>query len=176
MHIFLTLFTCLAISPLLAETIGYVEYQLPQATQEWEVGNKTTDQNGTTIVYIPKGASKEDLTEFFAVNANEYPTDLNDMESFNAVFKDEYPNMQVDVKVLEKGKDDILYEWTAKDKGQKSIYGLGRVFSSKEGTVLLEYENENPSSTEKGHNIWMPVLKQVKVVEKTITADANKSK
>lgn len=161
----LTLFllcSWLMIAPILAETIGSVEYQLPKG---WIVGNKTDDENGTTIIYIPKDASGEDLTEYFGVNANEYPPDLEDIEKFKSLFTEEYPDMQVDVNILEKNKNSLLYEWSVKDKGKERAHGWGRAFATKEGTVLLEYQTEEPSSVSNSRNIWLPVLKQAKILQ-----------
>lgn len=164
MKLILNLLFCLVMIPLVAEKIGPVEYQLPpQVAGQWEIGNKLENEKSVTVIYIPKGTSRQSTKEFFGVNANRYPSDLDNTLSFKASLAKQYPHMQVDVDILERGKDNLLYEWVAKEQGKEKIHGLGRVFSIGGGTVVLGYQTENIADVARARLDWLPTLKQAKV-------------
>lgn len=161
----LTLLFCLLLAIASCETIGGVQYQLPQQiSQQWVIANQMENEKSRTIIYIPKGFSRENAKEFFGVNANKYPSDLDNILAFKASFAKLYPNMQVDVEILEKNQNSLLYELTAKENGRENIHGWGRVFSTKGGTVLLGYQTEDIPSVAAGRFDWLPVLREAKII------------
>ncbi len=160
-----TVLCCLMLLPVLAERIGQVEYQLPpNLVQNWEVGNKIESEKSKTVIYIPKGISKEERKEFFGANANQYPSDLDNILSFKASLAKQFPNYQVYVDILEKGKDHLLYEWVAKEGGQERIHGWGRVFSIGSRTVVLGYQTEDIPKVAQARMDWLPALQQAKLM------------
>lgn len=165
MKFILALLCCLMMAPLLAEKIGPVEYELPRnLAQQWGVGNKLENEKSKTIIYIPKGTSRQEAKEFFGVNINPYPSDLDNILSFKASLAKQFPDFQVTVDILEKGKNNLLYEWVAKEKGQESIHGWGRVFSIGNGTVVLGYQTEDISHVPEARMDWLPALRQAKLL------------
>lgn len=164
MRYVLTLLSWLMIFPILGEIIGRVEYQLPPTiAQQWEVVSQMQDEKSTTKIYVPKGTSRQMTQEFFGVNANKYPSNLDNPLAFKASIGKQFPNLEVEVNILEKGKDSLLYEWIAKEQGNERMYGWGRVFSTSNGTVVLNYQTEDLSKVAKARLDWLPVLKQAKL-------------
>lgn len=151
-------------STLFAEKIGPVSYQLPSTKDKWVASEKYDDENqGTTIIYYPECIEKKKEKEFFGVNVNKFPTDVNDLEPLKTGLSQMMPAAQVEVWPLEKSKDDILYEWTAKVDGKEKLHGWGRGFSFKEGTVLIGYQADGNVDLEYAKTTWLPVLKQAKM-------------
>lgn len=150
---------CLATSYAFGEKIGNIEYQLPgQFAQEWEVGNEFKSDEGITLIYIPKGSQMQSATEFFGVNANPYPTKL-DNASLKAGLARMFPEMKMELRGLERTKNSVLYEWVAIQNNQEKIHGWIRTFSAKDGTILLGYQTENIPDVQNARQVWVPVLK-----------------
>jgi hypothetical protein len=148
-------------TPLVAEIIGGVEYALPtKIADQWKIGCKMESGESTTFIYIPIGATKQNTAEFFGANANKYPSNLENILSFKASLAKQFPHLQVDVEILEKGKDSLLYEWIGREKKQEKIHGWGRAFSIGNGTVVLSYQTEEISKVPNARLDWLPVLKQ----------------
>lgn len=162
MKYILTLLCCLLMAPVFAETVGNVEYHLPQVAQEWEIGNKLQSEKGTTLIYIPKSTQRQNAKEFFGVNENNLTSNINDPALLKAGLIKTHPKMKIDLWVLENANDGILYEWSAKENGEEKVRGLGRAFSTKDGTVVLGYQTENISDVANVRSVWLPVLKDAK--------------
>jgi hypothetical protein len=144
------------------ETIGDVEYQLPeQISQEWAISKKIESKRGTTIVWCPKSA---EVKEFFGVHANQLATHL-DTASFKEMFSKMLPSAHVDVQILEKTDSSVLFEWTATENEQQMVYGLHRAFATAEGTVVLGYQIEDKIDVAKAKDLWLPVLKDAHLVK-----------
>jgi hypothetical protein len=154
-----TLLACLIFGSTYAETIQNVTYQLPPAAKNWVVGNKLGNDKEETIIYIPKGTNRQNAQEFFGVNANRLPSDLNDLASIKSELDGTFPNMHIDLYVLEKSKDSLIYEWSAFENGAEKAHGLGRIFSNKDGTVTLLYQTKNIPSLSQARSIWLSALK-----------------
>ena len=158
MKYILTFICCLMMSTAFAETIGNVEYQLPQIAKDWNISNKL-EFNGTTIIYTPKISEGQNTREFFGVNSNKLSSNFSDINTVKAFLTKFLPAMDIHVTELEKNDNGILYEWFANDKGLEKVHGWGRILSSNEGTVILTYQTENISDLAKARAIWLPVLK-----------------
>lgn len=149
-----------------AETIGNVEYQLPSGDQHWEIYNEFESKKGHAIIYVPENTQLENTTEFFAVDANPSPSDLNDLAVIKKTYEKLYPKMNVNLWVLEKNHNSLLYEWSATENGEENWHGLGRVFATNEGTVLLGYQMHpirNISDIAKAKLLWIPLLQNAKL-------------
>lgn len=157
------IFFFLITASLYAEKIGPVSYQMPTTAGTWVVGQKTENEDGTTILYIPEGIEKKEAKEFFGVNVNKFPTNVNDLAPLKEGLSAMMPLAKIEVWSLEKNKNDILYEWKATVDGKEKLHGWGRGFSLKDGTVLIGYQADNNVSMEYAINTWLPVLKQAKV-------------
>jgi hypothetical protein len=166
MKSFLNLLCCLMIMPILAETIGQVEYELPhKIADKWEISNTFESEKSKTVLYVPIGALFQDAKEFFGVNANKYPSKLDNILSFKASLTRQFPSYDVEVDILEKGNDSLLYEWVAKENGKERIHGWGRAFSIGDGTVVLGYQTEEITNVANARLNWLPILKQAKVIQ-----------
>lgn len=157
-----TILACMMITSAFAETAGNVEYQLPAVAKNWKVGNKMENEKGITVVYIPENVERRSANEFFGVNANHMKSDLNDISGLKDSLSKVYYQMDIDFQVLDKAPDSVLYEWSAKEKGQEKIHGFGRAFSTKDGTVVLGYQTKDISGVPQAKDSWLPALKDAK--------------
>jgi hypothetical protein len=151
--------------PLAAETIGNVEYNIPKDAN-WEIGNKIENDKGVTIIYLPKGVPQQATQEFFGVNLNSTPSDVQDIGSLEAALKKQYPTAETEFKILDHNPQSAMYEWSVKQNGVEGIHGWARAFSSPSGTVILSYQTRNPQDVERARQLWLPVLKNAKIVNK----------
>jgi hypothetical protein len=152
--------------PIVAETIDRVEYQLPpKIAQQWELKNKIENENGKALIYLPKGCTRQNTKEFFGVNVNKFSSNLDNILAFKLSMAKQFPNKQVDVEILEKGKNNLLYEYKVMEKGQERIHGLGRVFSIGDRTIVLGYQTDDISHVAQARMDWFPVLKQAKSMQ-----------
>lgn len=171
-YIFTILFS-LFFATSFAETIANVEYTLPSAAKDWQVGTKFETKEGNTYIYIPKDSQTETSTQFFAVNSNHLPLNLDNIAVVNAIISKFFPNMQLELKQIDKGDKNATYEWSVKRDNEEKIHGWGRVFvGGKEGVVVLVYQTRNVADLEAAKAIWLPVIKDAKVVEVTAPAAA----
>jgi len=148
-----------------ADTIGNVEYHLPPVAKDWEVGNRVENEKGSAIIYLPKGTPKNvEATEYFGIVTNHRPPiDINDIPGLKKVLTKLMPGKEIDISLIEKRPDGMIYEWTAKEKGVEKLHGWGRAISRNEGTTLISYQTENVSNIKKSSITWLPVLKEAKV-------------
>ena len=147
------------------EMIGPVEYHLPTAlTEDWDVGNKLEDKLSKTVVYIPREAEK--CEEFFEVNINKIATDVENLAGIRASIAKQFSDMEVHLEVLDKSPENLLYEWKANDNGHERIHGWGRLFSTRDGTVLLSYQTDDVSKVEEARGQWLPALKEANIVQR----------
>ncbi len=162
MKIFFVFVSCLFAVSSFAENIQQVKYQLPKAAENWVVHNKLENEKGTTIVYTPKEVEKQEAKEFFGVNANRLSINPNNSEALKLGLTKLFPNMKIDFRILEKDKDSVIYEWSAQENGAQKIHGLGRAFSTKEGSVVLGYQTQNISNIQQARSVWLQALKEAK--------------
>jgi len=158
-------FLVLALFPAHGEVIGNVEYYLPSSiSQEWEISNKLESPKGVTLIYSPKGVERHQATEFFGVNSNTLSLSLEDFDALKNGLAKMFPDMEISVGVIEKGTNSLLYEWSAKENDQVKILGWGKVFALEAGSVVLTYLTENVDDASKVYSLWIPVLKEAKIL------------
>lgn len=157
-----TCLTCLICGMGFAETIQDIDYHLPENAKNWVVGNRLENEKSVTIIYIPGGIDRQEVEEFFGVSANHLVSNLNDVEPIKTSLVQMFPTMSIDFRILEKDAGSVLYEWSGKEGGVEKIHGLGRGFSSKEGTVILSYQTDNPSKINETRSTWLASLKEAK--------------
>lgn len=148
---------CLSVLSLFADTIGGVDYTLPNATQYWQLKNQTEGGSSVTFLYVPKGVMNP--TEFFAASSTPQILDVSDLSSIQNSFKKLYPNMTVEVKSIESKDGDNLYEWSGKLQGEEKMHGWGRAINTEDGTVLFTYQTQDVSNVNALRDKWLPVLK-----------------
>lgn len=153
---------CLATTFLSAETIGFVEYQLPESG--WKVFNKIENDQGTTIVYEENNSSSEMPKATFAVNYNKRPTSSKDFAAVEASMRKQFPNNQLDFQVLEQNEHSFLYEWSLKDQATELAHGWGRGISTDKGTVVLGYQLIDTTDVAKARETWLPIIKNAKII------------
>lgn len=167
MYYIFTIISCLILSPIFGESIGNVEYHLPKAASDWEIGAKMDNEVGSTTIYIPKGTVQGSPTEFFGVGFSKQTFDPKDPASIEEGFKKQFKDMQVDFKVLDKDANSVTFEWVVKDKGKELIHAWTRAFAQKNGTVILEYVAEKVDDMSKSKGTWLQVLKDAKSGEES---------
>ncbi len=151
------------------ETIGNVEYHLPQVAQDWEMGNILQGKRSLTLIYIPKDTERLNAKESFGVVevvednlTSNLTSNIDDSASLKAGIAKMFPKMKIDLWVLENASDGILYEWSAKKNGEEKIHAWNRIISTKNGTVTLGYLTKNISDVANARSVWLPVLKDAK--------------
>ena len=164
------LLSCLISAPAFAQT--GLEYELPASAVNWSVKNQLENENGSMKIFVPQDSEKNS-NEFFGVNVNKFPADLDNTAAFKDGLAAVLPQMDIDVQVVEKHQDSVIYEWSAKQEGAEKMHGWGRVFAVKEGTAALCYQTSELSTLEKSRSDWMPVLQKAKAVEKIENHDAS---
>lgn len=136
-----------------AETLGFVEYEIPQG---WELFDKTETDRGTTVIYAPK----EDLPEVFGAYFSNEPADLNDLEGIRKGLCKLFPFKFVRLNVIEKDENSLTFEWKVSEAQHDIAYGLSRVFSKEEQTVFFYYYTENTLDK----NLWLPLFRHAKIL------------
>lgn len=131
---------CLWTLPVAAETFGNVEYHLPQVARDWTIGNQTSSERGNTVIYAPLHPTAR---EFFGVTLNFFSIELDD-KCLKKTLSQTFPDYKIDLSLLDKGKDSILYEWGASQNGREKIHGW-------EGSFLPRPE---PFSSATRQTIW----------------------
>lgn len=154
---------CLIATNVFADNFSPEQYNLPNFSQSWTVGNKIEHDKGTTLIFFPKGADRQSAKEFFGVNINNKAGDINDTSAFKRGLSQMFPKMQIDLWEIEKNNNSIFYEWSGKANGQEKVHGWGRAFATRDGgSVVLGYLTENVSDIPRARADWVPVLKNAK--------------
>ena len=123
-------------SALSAETLGNIEYRTP--SENWELAGNMENERGITHVYLPKNSTNESH-QVFTAHSNTLPqNNLNEATILNTLQK-LFPGAEVEVKVLSKNKESIIYQWDT-----PVVHGLTRVFITPSGTSILTYQTESP--------------------------------
>ncbi len=121
-------------APLMGETIGDVEYQIPSSAKEWKVVNQMENPKSSTIIYVPANESKADTQQAFSAHNNNLPSDMKDeatvIEGLVKTLEMYYPDMRVQGKVVAKDDNSMLFEWTVEDQGKEKVHGWYRMFGS----------------------------------------------
>lgn len=172
-HILL-LCACLVASPLAAATISHVDFNLPKYASEWKSSGQMVEGkkgNGTTIVYIPENTSQEEAHEYFAVHANNLPTDLsnrdalhNDIEkSLSQLLSKTDVNPKISLEIVDSTPESVLYEWSITAADKEKFHGWIRGFVTHGDTVVLMYQTDrlnNDTGT-----LWVQTLKDAKIAQ-----------
>jgi hypothetical protein len=150
---------CLFASPLVAEIIGNVEYQLPKAG--WKVANEinTEKDNSKTIIYAPENCTEENKTEGFGVHSNSISNENLDQTSLSKTLLPKATK----TNIIEQDPQSVLFEWSF-GEGKTAIQGLIRGFSSAQGSVMLFYTAEGDHFAA-NRDIWLKTLKEAKQVQ-----------
>lgn len=175
---FIVFLTLCFISTLAADTIGNVEYQLPEEGKHWVIEKQGPSQGipGQTILYQPEKQSLLGI-EFFGAYIKKSATDTKNSEAFKNEIESAYPEDVVSFKVLSTDSQSELVEWSVGKGGIKKLHGWARIFSTPDSTTMLFYQNEKGESAEnleKIRNTWLKTLKEAKIVEPANSISLNK--
>jgi hypothetical protein len=141
-------------APLMAATIGNVEYQLPPANG-WKILNEIKNDKSTTIVYIPENCSVDDTEEFFAVHVNTLAKQPLDQDSLKGAIQILFPEAEIGLTILEQDPCSVIYEWTVDGE----LQCLSRTFCTNKELVMISYHTEQLSKFETDRPLWLQVLK-----------------
>jgi hypothetical protein len=159
MRYILALCTFLFVGSLAAETIGNVEFQLPD--QDWKVKH-------TLVTYAPENTSEDTAKSFFSASLNTLSSDLSDFDSLKEGLemgaKYRFENSAVEVNILQKTSQSALYEWFISDSGQDKIFGLSRAILTPEGKVAFYYTTEDLSDIDNVRSQWIQTLENAKII------------
>lgn len=170
-RIIMSLF-CLINFSLAAETIGNVEFFLPD--QSWKIVNETktdTTVESVTRVYAP--TDLEDRAVFIA-HINNLPITFGDQKAltdelelgYKTGARLRFTDPQIKFNVIDLSAESAFFEYTVSDDGQEKAHGWMRIFSiPKEGTVLT-YETKQIDKVDQIRPIWVKVLQEAKVNNK----------
>lgn len=159
MRYLLVLITFLMTPMISAESIGNVEYTLPQGWKKVNELNSCKTTQSRTLIYVPEKYTREDSLEFFSVHSNDLPSLALNQSSIEKMLQIQFPNKQVYAKILENSPDSLVYEWAVKDGNHESLKGLTRIFTPHEGVRILSYQTEQASQFDTMNDTWMPILK-----------------
>lgn len=158
---YLILFAFLLTGPLMAETIGNVEYDLPKEKAQWQkVTTLEPTEQQTTYFYIPEGESLDTSKEFFGVHVNNLPSADMDEASLKAELEKQF-EMPITLVIVEKTPTSVLYEW-GMDTENGFLFSLNKVFFSDEGTTLLFYQTTSAKRVDAEKGLWLESLRNAK--------------
>ncbi len=159
--VFLTL--CMVAS-LTAETIGNVEYQLPEEGQKWKTEKTGPSEGipGKTILYQPENQSPFGI-EFFGAYIKKSPINIKNSESLKQEIERTYPGQKVLFQVLSADAQSELVEWAVSKDNHEKLHGWARIFSTPDNTVMLFYQTEKVTDVDKVRETWLKTLKEAKV-------------
>lgn len=157
MNKFLSLLLLISASTAHAETIGEVEFQVPNAGKPWTQESHDKKEQFETVVYIPAGTTKAETKEFFGAIAADRPGGSMEQKDIEADLLKNFPDHDITVKVLEKNPKDVTYEWNVK-KDDFELSGLTKGFNTDKGIVVLSYQIFGPMKDE-SRTLFVPLLK-----------------
>ncbi len=144
-------------SALFGETIGPVEYTFPGSVQDWEIVDELNEDE--TIFYLYSRLTN-DGNEFFGVNFEPSSSTLPTKGDIIKEFKNAYPDSDIHVKILDSNKFSILFEWSISENKDFLVQGLGRIISSKEGAVSLNYATCIEKIPTASRRYWIKLFKE----------------
>ncbi len=152
-YIVITLFL---FSSLFAENMGPVEYQLPDAAQEWEL-RQFENEKITCSLYCDQ--ESEESWAIFAIVMGSYPLDLTDPFPTGTLIG---PGIVIaSCSILERMEDSVICDlqiMPVESENEEMLLCLCRVFSFEEGHVILAYLREQDHPSESCD--WMATLQQ----------------
>lgn len=146
-----TIIATLLISVTFAETVGTINFDLPQG---WVAVGQIENEWGITKIF---GKANKNSEESFGINVNSKPAEEDELASIKKGLESMAEGEKVDIKQVEKTKDGFIFEWST-----KSTFGLGRVFVWKDGSAVLNYMTKNVKDSANQKKVWLPVLKAAK--------------
>lgn len=164
---FFVFLTLCFVSTLAAETIGNVEYQLPEEGKNWKIEQTGPKEGipGQTILYQPENQSILGI-EFFGAYIKKGSTDIKNSEVLKKEIESAFPDQQVTFKVLSTDSQSELVEWIVGKDNLQKLHGWARIFSTPETTIMLFYQNEKSAGLENLETInktWLKTLKEAKL-------------
>jgi len=152
--------------PVLAESIGNVDYDLPVAKKHWKMAaeNKTDKPTviSTTRRYVPEDrASVAVAEEAFVVNINNLQEDPREDEAaIKERIQKMFPNTDVEIHMIEKTPDMNLYTWSVTSTTSPlSLWGVSKHFILNDGSVNLAYKTTNKEIFDADKDSWIEALK-----------------
>ena len=156
--------------PVLAESIGNVDYNLPTTKKHWKLAaeNKTdkTSIISTTRRYLPEDrASVAVAEEAFSANINNLHEDPNEDEAaIKARVQKMFPDTDVEIHMIEKTPNMNLYTWSVtSSKSPLSFWGVSKHFILDDGSVNLVYKTTNKEIFDADKDSWIEALKAARL-------------
>lgn len=179
MHTFTKILTCLitsccALSSLSAETLGNVEYQIPQGAG-WKLRTLSPELNPIRSpidfvqIWDPEGKSPKEVDEVFFVQKVPGAKQIKDQadlkDGIERGMRRKFENPVVNVTVVDTNPDSALYEFSVSSGGEEKEHGWVRLFTAPEGTTMLTYQTELVDQINDKRAFWLPILKEAKIVQ-----------
>lgn len=161
MNKFLSLLLLVTASTAHAETIGEVEYQVPNPGAPWTQESHDKKEKFETVVYIPAGTTKAETKEFFGAIAADRQGGSMEQKDIEADLLKNFPDHDITVKLIEKNPKDVTYEWNVK-KDDFELSGLTKGFNTDKGIVVLSYQIFGPMK-EESRTLFVPLLKSANI-------------
>lgn len=156
----------LFIHPLLAESIGNVEYTLPDTKQHWKLAaEKQPDKvvSSTTRRYVPENRGSVAIAEeSFSANVNNLPEDPKEEENdIKKRVEKMFPETDVEVHMIERTPNSNLYTWSVTSNDSPlSFWGVSKHVRLENGSVNLVYKTTNKETFDADKDIWIDALKK----------------
>ena len=138
-----------------ANTSGFVEYNLPESAQNWQVLHEDEEKQNILI-----GSVTLEGAEFFGAVHSPELAEMPDMANLEEGLQIPFPDQKVKATILESHDNSLLYEWSASDDAAEVIHGWGRIFCSVEsGLVTLNYTTGQINQLDALRPIWVETLR-----------------
>lgn len=157
MNKFLSLLLLISASSAHAETIGGVDYQIPNPGTPWQQESTEKKDHYETAVYIPAGTTRAETKEFFGAIAADRQGGSMEQKDIEADLLKNFPEHAITVKILEKNPKDVIYEWNVK-RDDSELSGITKGFNTDKGIVVLSYQVFGPLK-EDARTLFVPLLK-----------------
>lgn len=186
---------CLISFSLTAETIGNVEFFLPD--QDWEIFSGLKTDNGKVEFFLPEQGWK--ITNEFDIPENGITLLYGRKGSKGALFTTAYINVswdcssekaitdsfqeqskkklgedaQIKCNVIDISPQSTLFEVMVSLNCKKLFHGWVRVFSHQKGTTILSYQTDQFDDVDQIRPIWMKVLQEAREINKKTPSENN---
>jgi len=157
------LFALIVSPPLVAESLGNLNYTVPHGWKLVNELNACKKTSSKTLVYAPESTTRANAKEFFSAHINNLPSPILDHDTLKMMLEIQFPKQNVSVNVLDQTPDSILYEWIVKDEERERLHGWARMFATKQGTAILSYQTEKIDQAPNVKNQWLETFKEAKI-------------
>ncbi len=157
----LTLTLYMMSTPIAAETIGNVEFNLETLNPKWKLANTTAN----TLFFVPDTISiKYSKESFVAARIDKIQHGAITQQEIEGLVNKQLPDFQHNINILESTPQSAFFEWSVIEHGREVLHAWTRAFFSPHETIMLMYQTELADSVEQVRPIWTNILKAARQI------------